>query len=235
MDKSLTVMIPSLNEESNLRPQVEALLEAARGRVSDLEILLMNDGSTDGTRAVAEDLARDDPRIRVVNHVQPRGLGFCYREGVLLATKAHYMFIAGDNQFPGDQIALLLDQLGNADVVIHNITNMRVRPLGRRVLSSGFTALLNTLLGLDVPYYNGCVIHRLDLLREVAQTTDGFAYQAEILVTLLKGGASHVTVDCTMIERRSGRSKAFQFKNVLSVVATVGRLSLRHHRKGGKR
>lgn len=220
-NRSLSIMVPALNEEDNIGPQVRAIHEAAKGRLDDYEVLVFDDGSTDRTPQVVDELARENEHVRVIHHDRPLGLGYCYREGQQLATKTYYMFIAGDNQFPADQIARMFDRVGEADIVVHNITNMHVRPLARQLVSRTFTTLVNRMFDLDVPYYNGGVIHRLDLLRMLTQNSDGFAYQAELMVRLLRTGATFVTANCEMVERTKGSSSAFKPKNVLSVMHTL--------------
>jgi glycosyltransferase involved in cell wall biosynthesis len=222
--KTLSIMVPALNEAASLRATIETIRQATAGRVVDYEVLIYDDGSTDATGAIADDLARSDPKISVVHHPSPRGLGYCYRAGVARARCEHYIFVPGDNELPREAFERLLDRVGEADIVVHYVTNMEIRSLPRRVLSHSFTALVNTLFGLHLRYFNGGVIHRTRLLRQVAQKTDGFAYQAEILVRLLKSGATYVEVGCEMVGRGAGSTSAFKAKNVVSVVSTLGTL-----------
>jgi glycosyltransferase involved in cell wall biosynthesis len=72
-------MVPALNEAASLGATIETIRQAIAGRVADHEILIFDDGSTDATGAIADDLARHDPKISVTHHLSPRGLGYCYR------------------------------------------------------------------------------------------------------------------------------------------------------------
>lgn len=210
-------MVPALNEEGNLEYTVQNIQQGAKGNVEDYEILIFNDGSTDKTGKIANSLAQKDKKIRVIHHKVNKGLGFCYRDGLQKARFEYYMYIPGDDQFPKEALIKMLHKVGKSDIIIPYVTNMHIRPLLRQWLSYTFTFLLNSLFNLQVPYYNGTVIHRTELLRRVPSTTSGFAYQAELLVRLLKSGASFTDIDYEMVERNTGLTSAFKLKNIKSV------------------
>ncbi len=86
---------------------------------------------------------------------------------------------------------------------------------------------MNSLFGLDVPYYNGLVVHRLELLRGIEIETDSFAYQAEAIVKLLKRGASYATVGVEISTREHGGTKAFRLSNVVRVLRALWDLKRR--------
>ncbi|MBI4860065.1 MAG: glycosyltransferase family 2 protein [Candidatus Riflebacteria bacterium] len=226
MERSFTFIVPALDEESNIAATVQEIESVAGNRFSEYEIVLIDDGSSDRTPSIMDRLAVTDPRLVVVHHPRNLGLGAAYRRGVQLARFDHLMLVPGDNQFPGTSMALLLDQLGRADIVLQYTVNPQIRPLGRRLLSAGFTALVNTLFGLSLRYYNGTVVHRTGLVKTVRMTTDGFAYQAEILVRLIARGASYVEVGVPITERSAGRSAALGARNVTRVLETLARLFL---------
>jgi hypothetical protein len=221
---SLTFIVPGLNEEANIAATVAEI-----GRVTDLlaghEILLIDDGSTDRTGAIMDELAAARPdRVRAIHHERNLGLGAAYRRGVAEARCEHLMLIPGDNQFPAQSMRLVVERVGEADIVVQYTSNPEVRAPGRRLLSSAYTAILDALFGLDLKYFNGTVVHRTALVRSVRMTTGGFAYQAEILIRLLKRGATHVQVGVPITERQGGRSAALRARNVAAVFSTVARL-----------
>ena len=185
---------------------------------------MIDDGSTDGTGAIADDLAGRDARIRVVHHDRPRNLGYAYKAGVALARFEYVIMFPGDDEGSDEQLDAVLSRAGTADVVVNYISNPEVRPWSRRVVSRAFVALVNTLLGLRLRYYNGTVLHRTALVRAIEIRTDSFAYQAEALVKLLRAGHSYVEVGTPISARVAGRTKAFKLKNAIEVGRTVLRL-----------
>ena len=222
---AFSFVVPCYNEEPHLAGTVaEVAAAAAEAGLESYEIVMVDDGSTDGTRAVMERLAAADARLRPV--VNPRNLGFggAYKAGVAAAGGTYVMMIPGDNAHPAGGIAPILRCAGQADMVIPYVTNAGVRSIGRRLASRGFVWLMNALFGLDVPYYNGLVVHRLDLLREIEIETDGFAYQAEAIVKLLKRGAGYTTVGVEISARETGTTQAFRPSNVVRVLRALWNL-----------
>lgn len=215
-------MVPAFNEEDNLESTVREIKTGLSGKVKDYEIIIFNDGSTDKTGEIAESLSKKDERIRVVHNNPNRGMGYCYIKGQRLARFKHYIYIPGDNQFPRTALSKMLDRLGEADIIIPYVTNMHIRPILRQWISQIFTLLMNLLFNLKITYYNAPVIHRTEFLRKVPQrTTSGHAYQAEILVRLLKSGASYVEIGYEMYERSGGKTTAFKLKNIERVLGTI--------------
>ncbi len=227
-------MVPALNEGKNIGPTIETVRSIVKPRVDAYEIIVVNDGSTDDTGAVADAAAADDPLVTVVHHPTPRGLGYAYKVGLARAKHANYVYVPGDNELPPQALTSLVDRLGDADIVIHFVTNMEVRTPARRVVSVTYTTLMNTLFGLDLKYFNGAVIHRTELLRGLGGWTDSFAYQTEILLRLLRDGATYVEVGCEMVPRTSGTSAAFRPKNVVGVATAIGRLFWQLRVRGGR-
>ena len=154
----------------------------------DSEVLMFDDGSTDATGRIADRLAAEDSRIQVTHHSSPQNLGGCYRKGVAQATKEFLILVPGDNECGAEVLEPALSKAGSADIIIPYTDNPESRPLARRLLSRGFVELMNGLSGQRLRYYNGAVLHKTQLLRECPFRTDGFGYQAEILVKLLARG-----------------------------------------------
>ena len=94
----------------------------------------------------------------------------------------------------------------------------------RRLLSRTYTAGINFLFRLDVPYFNGIVVHRTELIRSIEIQANDFSYQTEALVKLLRRGHGYVTVAASTNARPGGQSKAFGLRNVRRVITSVLRL-----------
>jgi hypothetical protein len=103
-------------------------------------------------------------------------------------------------------------------------SNPKIRPLLRRFLSSSFTWILNLLFGHNLKYYNGPAVHKKDIISRITISSNGFAYQAEILTRLLKEGCSYVEVGMKTRSREHGHSKALYPKSILNVFKTIAKI-----------
>jgi glycosyltransferase involved in cell wall biosynthesis len=222
---SISFIVPALNEERNIAGAVRTCEEAADGIASEYEIILVDDGSQDGTGELMDDMARANPNVRVVHNPRNLGFGGAFKAGLAVVTMDYVVRVCGDDQVPVAGVRRILGEIGKADFVVPFIANpAEFRSYGRRFGSWGFTRLVNLLFGLRVPYYNHCVVFRRDAVQSIRIATDGFAYQAEALVKLLRAGYSFTPIGVNDIARIHGKSTALRPKNLLRVVHALGDL-----------
>src|SRR6266508_3275942 len=222
--RSISVFIPALNEEKNLAPTVDRLIEALTVTVEDYEIIIIDDGSNDGTGAVADRLAAENSAIRALHNPDNRGLGYCFTQGYREASKNFFVYIPGDNTWPYRSFVELFGNLGRADIITSYAINPDVRPFGRRVVSRLYTKVLNLLFGRHLQYFNGLTIYPVEFLRRNPATTFGFGFQAEVLLKALNLGLSYIEVGLPIDARTAGGSKAVTPTNIVSVLSTVVRV-----------
>lgn len=221
MKPAISVIIPALNEEKNIASAIENVLSAIGNNFSDYEIIVFDDNSSDKTRDIVEKVTAKNKKIRLIHNEKTMGFGYNYRKGVELARLEYISMIPGDDEISADSIDEMYRAIGKADIVVPYTLNYRARPLLRRLISFTFTKTLNFIFNQKLNYYNGPVIHRRELIRSVALSTNSFAFQAEALVKLIKSGHSYKQVGMLLKERRYGRSKAFRIKNILGVLKTI--------------
>lgn len=219
--RSITVIVPAYNEEGNLAATVQEIAPLLEKEFADHEILIFNDCSRDRTGAVADDLARRHPKIKVVHNPENRGLGYNYKKGVEMARMDYIIMIPGDNEITLDSFAAMFRALGQKDMVIPYTVNTEIRPWARRVLSRLYTVINNLLFGTRLRYFNGTVIHKRAVIQSVAIETDSFAYQTELLVKLIKAGHTYVETGMYLKERTYGKSSALKLKNVARVFKSI--------------
>ncbi len=222
--RGVTFVIPALNEEDIISQTVADVHRVVLAHLQDFEIILVDDGSTDRTGALMETLARDFDRVRVIRNPRNLGLGKSYKRGLAAARKRYLMMLCGDGGFPATSLPPVLAALGRADIVIPRISNLKeIKTPFRYFVSRTYTALLNLLFGQRIGYYNGLPLHRVDLLRRINITSDGFGFQAEILIKLIRAGCSYVEVAVPGAEQTQ-RSKALRLRNLVSVTRTLAGL-----------
>lgn len=226
---TLSVVIPALNEEGNLRDTVSAVYQAMGQMFDAYEMLIFDDGSTDNTGQIAEVLAREDKNIKVIHNPRTMGFGYNIRAGIERAKYEYVTMVPGDNEIPRVSIERLFRHTGPADIVVSYFTNQEIRPFHRQIVSRLYTTALNVIFGLDMKYYNGPFVCRRAVIQKVPVTTGGFAYLASNLIRILKMGHSFIEVGIPLGERRHGSSKAITPFNVIVVVKTILFLFLEIH------
>ena len=220
---SLSVIVTAMNEIGNLEPTVRNILAAAGPRIPDVEVIIVDDGSTDGTSALADRMARDDARIVVHHNGQNRGLAYSYSKGISLATKRYTSWVAGNNIVPLKGMEDLYDRAGKVDTVLSYVLT-DVRGAFRRSVSRTFTILVNVLFGVRLRYYTGPCVYRTDTLRQLKLISEGSTIIPEILLRMVKSGRTYVEIPLQPQPRTSGSTKTFRVRNVVAVALSLASL-----------
>ncbi len=208
------VILPTYNEQDNLPVLVGALLA-----LPDVTILVVDDGSPDGTGAVADTLAQARPdRIEVMHRSGPRGLGRSYVDGMLRALETDAALIcqmdADLSHDPAD-LPRLMARAEAADLVIGSryVPGGRIKNWARRrVLLSAFAnRYVRAITGLDArDCTSGFRCWRREALQRIALrgiTSNGYAFLVEMAWLAARAGCRIAEVPITFTERRAGASK----------------------------
>lgn len=208
--------MPTYNERTTL-PKTVARIRAA---VPEADVLVLDDNSPDGTGEVADQLAAQDPQVRVLHRSDKQGLGPAYQAGFAWAEEHGYdtvVEIDADGSHQPEQLVDLLRtaQDTGADLVIGSrwIPGGSVHnwPAPRRLLSVGANTYARLALGIPVRDSTaGFRVYRLAALREMdisAVASQGYSFQVELTVRALERNLNVVEVPIAFIERREGTSK----------------------------
>ncbi len=220
-NRDISILVPAYNEAENLEDVIRQLEQVVPVLTSDYEILIIDDGSTDKTYAVAKRLAVKNTHIRVIRHNTNKGFGTTIKDGIEKATKTYIMGLPGDNDTDVSLIEAFIKHLDDADLLIGVMDDNRQRSGIRRVLSRTFVVLMNTVFGLNLTYYNGYIAGKTKLLRSIPVKSEGFAIFAEMKVRLLSRGVTHKEIPFAHIARKHGQSKAVSWKSFLQTIRTM--------------
>jgi len=224
--RSLSVIIPAYCEEDNILGTLENVATALEPLGICHEILVIDDGSTDRTAAIVEQHAGRFPAVRLLRNGTNRGFGRTYRRGVDEAALAHIVMVHGDNAWGWATLREFFQHVGEADIIVGYTRDMwRSRTLRRTIVSKIFTRLVSAASGYHLRYYNGLQIHPAAILKAMQIESDGYAFQAEVLVKSLRATRTYVEVPMDLTERTMGESKAFKWKNVVDAGRTLRRLA----------
>jgi len=182
----LSVVIPCYNEAERLPATLGAYLAHLSRAPGEVEVLVVDDGSTDATLAVADAAAGGDPRVRVIRTQPNRGKGFAVRTGMLAAEGDRVVFTDADGSYGPEQVDRVVSALAGDPVAIGTRDpDAATAGVTRRVASLVFNLAMRGLLGL--PFRDtqcGLKGFRRDAARAVFSRArlDGFAFDAEALL-----------------------------------------------------
>jgi len=210
----VVMCIPTYNEADNLAWIVGRL----RAAQPDVHVLVVDDGSPDGTGRIADELAAADEAVRVLHRTEKGGLGAAYRHGFRVALDEGYDVIGemdADGSHQPEQLSRLLDALQDADLVIGarwipggSVVNW---PRRREALSRGGNLYVRTLLGIEVRDATaGFRVFRRDALEAIDLDTvqsTGYVFQTDMVVRCLRRGLRVREVPIEFVERVRGDSK----------------------------
>src|ERR1700681_2195353 len=224
LDKSISIVIPALNEETVVEGVVRDISKQVAASFTDYEIILINDGSTDRTGEIMDNLAEELPNVRAVHNRHNLGLGASYQRGLAEARCTFLMMLCGDGGMPASSLPPIFAAVGSADIVVPFITNLKqIKSPVRYFTSRTYTHLLNILFGQKIKYYNGLPVHRVDLLRQLRINSSGFAFQGEILTKLLRSGCSMTEVGVLGAEM-TRISNAVRLKGLINIAKVLALL-----------
>jgi dolichol-phosphate mannosyltransferase len=221
------VCLPTYDEAENLRPIVEAILAAT----PDVDVLVVDDNSPDGTGRLADEIAAREPRVQVLHRAGKEGLGKAYLAGFAWALGRGYSLVLEmDADFSHDPryLPALLEKARQADLVLgsRNVPGGGTVnwSLARRLLSRGGSLYARLILGLPVRDLTGgfkC-FHR-EVLEAIDLPTvecSGYAFQIELTFRAFRKGFRIAEVPIVFVDRRVGQSKMSQ-RIVLEAVRKV--------------
>ena len=220
--RSLSIVIPAYCEAENILATLENVTRALEPLGLTHEILVVDDGSTDGTgRLVMANLSRF-ANVRLLANERNMGFGWSYRRGVDAAILDHIVMVHGDNAWGHDTLREFFSHVGDADIIIGYTRHMwRSRTWRRTVISKAFTFLVNLITLQWLTYYNGLQIHQASVLKSLRIESRGYGFQAEVLVKALRCTTTYREVAMDLTERKRGESQAFRLKNLVDVARTL--------------
>ncbi len=223
---SVTVLAPAYNEEAVLEQFCAAVIEELG---PDWELLLVDDGSTDRTREIAEHFARADARVRLVAHDGNRGLGAALSTGIAHARGDLVITMDADLSHPLELLPAMIAECADADVVFASRFipggGMVDIPWWRIVSSQIANRMLRVLFATRThDLTTGFRVYRRTALRDLRVRAHGFAAQLEVTVRLQAAGYRAAEVPFVLGSRAAGSSKMRYFALIPGYAATTVRL-----------
>jgi len=206
---SVTVVFPMYNEEGYIRRAVAAAHAALAEAVPDHEIVIVDDASTDRTGALADEIAREDPRVRVVHNPANRKLGGALRAGYAVAGKELVFYTDADLPIDLEELprAIRLLEYQQADIVAAYRFDRTSEGLLRALYTYSYNHLVRTLFGLRVRDVNFAFkLFRRSVLDRFPLKSEGSFIDAEFLLRARKAGCTIIQIGLDYFPRTRGTS-----------------------------
>ena len=222
---SISVVVMVYNEQETLRDAVAEVLAATRPLKRTLEVIIVDDCSTDGSKEVADALAREEPEVRVVRHEKNAGLGGVYRTAFSAVENDVVYFMAADLQpIPADYFRDMFPCFAEADVVV-GIDRRRKAPLLHRAFSQ-IERILFAIVFPGTPKIGGPLMVRRRLLQAerlyfVTHPDRSWIILWEMVIRAVRDNAQVRVVPIDRRARVQGKSRGSTWGNALRM---LGRL-----------
>ena len=221
MAPSISIVFPMYNEEAYIHRAIRAAGAALAEITPDHEIIIVDDASTDRTGAMADELSRADPRIKVVHNERNRKLGGSVRAGYAAATKDLVLYTDADLPFDLQELgrAVRLLEYQEADVLAAYRFDRTSEGLVRTLYSFCYNLMIRTLFGLAVKDVNFSfkLFHR-SLLQRITLKSEGSFIDAEFLLRARKAGCVIIQIGLDYFPRTRGTSTLASIPVILAIL-----------------
>ena len=212
LNQGISLILPCHNEKDNLKPVVESALKTLKEIAREFEIIIVDDGSTDGTGELAEKLVKTYPQVRLVQHPKNLGYGSALRSGFKKAKYPWLFFTDADQQFDLSEIKKLLPYLKQSPLVI-GYRQTRQDKFFRRILGKIFSFLMRKIFKIKARDVN-CAFKIFDrkILEGVELTSPGALINTELLYRAKQKGIEPIEVAVSHFPRKTGKPSGGSFR-----------------------
>lgn len=200
----LSVVLPCFDEEANVADAVREALRAGASVAREAEVIVVDDGSRDNTRAIALELEATNPAVRVVMHETNLGYGAALRSGIAVASKPWILLTDADLQFDLADLEDFVPFTRDYDMLL-GWRVQRMDPPGRRIAARAWNALVDAVFAIDVRDVD-CAFKlvRSELVQDLPLSASGAMISTEIVVRGLARGARIKEIGVHHRPRRAG-------------------------------
>lgn len=223
---SISLVTPVYNEEENICAFLEKIVKIFTRDKIDAEIIVVNDGSTDNTKRICEELSEKQKIINLINHEVNKGYSRAVSTGIKHAKKDFIILMDSDGQFDVNDVAAFLekhDETG-ADAIFGYRENRKGTFL-RRLISFNMTKISNILFGMKFKDTQSAFqFIKADILKNIDIESPSFQVPTEIKIKLSSLGKGYEQIPINHLERKGGTANLKAFKIILPTISFLLRL-----------
>lgn len=216
---SISIFFPAFNDEGSIAGLVCNALDLLPSLTADYEVLVINDGSTDRTAAIIDELAATHPQVRAIHHDRNRGYGGALQTGFKESAKELVFYTDGDGQYDVRELTLLLPLMVEGVAVVNGYKARRADGPARKILGGTYNRAARFLFRLPIRDVD-CDFRliRRSALQELGELSNSGAICVELIRGLHTRGAVFAEVEVNHYPRLHGRS---QFLTLARVMRTL--------------
>lgn len=206
-EPELSIVLPAFNEEGNIARAVESAFAGASKIPMTCEVVVVNDGSRDGTAKILAELKKEHgARLQVVDHAVNLGYGVALRDGFRASRGRLVFYTDSDNQFDLGELKDFTPLMAENDAILGYRID-RQDPWLRKFVSGGFNRLSSVAFGMSVRDLNcSFKLFKGDMIRGLPLDTPDFFIDTELVARIHRGGFRYVQKGVRHYPRTAGRS-----------------------------
>ena len=223
--KGLSIFFPAYNDSGTIASLVITALQTARTLTPDHEVIVVNDGSRDGTADILNELARIYPEVRVVHHETNRGYGGALRTGFATASRELVFYTDGDAQYDPSEMSALWRRFDDSVDLVNGYKISRSDPLHRIVIGRIYHHTVKILFGLTVRDVD-CDFRmmRRAIFEKVHLEKNSGVICLEMMKKITDAGFRIAEVPVHHYHRAYGKSQFFNFRRLYRTAIDVMKL-----------
>lgn len=212
---SLSVFFPAYNDEGSIAKLIHEALALLPQLTNDYEVIVINDGSSDGTAALLDELARRQPRLRIVHHPRNRGYGGALRSGFEHAAKDLVFYTDGDGQYDVGELVKLIPLMTEEVDVVNGYKIKRSDARRRIVLGAVYKFTARCLFGLPIRDVDcDFRLMRRKVIQGIELTSTSGVVCTEMIYKLRAAGCRFTETPVQHYPRLHGQSQFFTLRRV---------------------
>jgi glycosyltransferase involved in cell wall biosynthesis len=233
-DVSISVFFPCYNEQDNVARTVEQTLVVLEKLNADFEVIIVDDGSTDATAQIADEISGRNSRVKVVHHPTNLGYGAALQSGFRAATKELVFYTDGDGQFDINEMPPLLPLIKKYDIISCYRLN-RQDSFIRKINGWCWTKLVCLLFGMKIRDIDCAFkLYKREIFDNIELSSTGALIDAEILARAIRAGYTITQTGVHHYPRKAGRQTGANLRVILRAFKELLKLRGRIRKESSK-